>query len=67
MHFLLRSAKHKVFPSSAGLLLTTAAEEVLETKADNREVDYSELLVNLETRACTACLVPLTFLYLPGP
>lgn len=49
MHFLLRSAKHKVFPSSAGLLLTTAAEEVLETKADNREVDYSELLVNLET------------------
>lgn len=34
--------KHKVFPSSAGLLLTTSGEQALETKADNHEADYSE-------------------------
>lgn len=41
--------KHKVFLSSAGLLLTASGERGLETKAGNREVGYSEFLVNLKT------------------
>lgn len=47
--FFPEALKHKVIPFSAGLLRTISGEQVLETKADNREVDYSELLVNLKT------------------
>lgn len=57
--------KHKVFPSPAALLLPTAGEHILETEADNREVDYSELLVNLKARVCTARSIPQFLQHFP--
>lgn len=57
--------KHKVFPSPAALVLPTAGEHLLETEADNREVDYSELLVNLKARVCTARSIPQFLQHFP--
>lgn len=57
--------KHKVFPSPAASLLPTVGMCILETKPDKREVDYSELLVNLKAPVCTARSIPQFLQHFP--
>lgn len=56
---------HKVLPSPADLLLTASGERVSETRADNREVDYSELPVTSEDLSLH-CLLPQLLQHSPA-